>query len=216
LTEVALKIIQRIEARARPSGPAGPTPGSGPKPAPEGEGPATTGGASIADIGTGSGVIAVTIALKHPAAAVYATDSSPAALEVARRNAERAGVAKRITFLEGPLLEPLREAGLAGRLSMIVSNPPYIPSAEIDDLESEVRDFEPRGALDGGPDGLDCLRRIADDGPAFLEPGGVIVLEVGDGQADAVRRLLEESLTDTEVLRDYAGRDRIVTGQRAA
>jgi release factor glutamine methyltransferase len=157
----------------------------------------------------------VTIALKRPGATVLATDSSPAALEVARRNAARAGVGERVTFLEGPLFEPLRDAGLEGALSMIVSNPPYIPSGDIDGLEPEVKDFEPREALDGGTDGLDYLRKIAHDGPAFLGPGGAIVLEVGDGQAPAVLAFLEDGFTGIEVRPDYAGRDRIVTGRRA-
>jgi release factor glutamine methyltransferase len=217
VTEVALKMIGEIAAGAGARGAAGQAtrpPDAEPAPAEEGSPPEV--GVRVADVGTGSGVIAVTIAQKRPTATVYATDSSSEALEVARRNAERAGVGERVTFLEGPLFEPLREAGLEGRLSMIVSNPPYIPSGEIDGLEIEVRDFEPRTALDGGPDGLDYLRKIAEDGPAFLGPRGAIVLEVGDGQAKAVGEMLEESLTGVAVLRDYAGRDRIVAGRKAA
>lgn len=214
LTEVALTMIGETVAGAGWEDAAGSaTTPAGPEPAPVAQGFAPESRACIADIGTGSGVIAVTIALKRPGATVYATDSSAAALEVARRNAERVGVGERIKFLEGPLFEPLREAGVAGRLSMIVSNPPYVPAGEIDGLEPEVRDFEPRAALDGGPDGLDYLRKIAHDGPTLLEPGGAIVLEVGDGQAPTVREMLGESLTNVEVLRDYAGRDRIVTGR---
>jgi release factor glutamine methyltransferase len=215
VTEVALRMIAEIAPGAAAEGAAeNATPSHGPEPAPVvgGSGPGSA--ASVADVGTGSGVIAVTVAQKHPEAAVYATDSSADALDVARRNAERAGVAERITFLEGPLFDPLRGAGLEGSLSMIVSNPPYVPTGEIEGLQAEVRDFEPRAALDGGPDGLDYLRKIAEDGPAFLEAGGAIVLEVGDGQAPAVRDLLEESLAGVEVLRDYAGRDRIVTGRK--
>jgi len=171
-------------------------------------------GRIVADIGTGSGVIAVTIAQKQPDARVLATDASVDALAVARRNAERAGIAGRIAFLEGELLEPLRAAGVQGRVSMIVSNPPYVPTGEIDGLPAEVREFEPREALDGGPDGLDCLRAIAQDGPSFLRAGGVLAVEVGDGQAGVVAELMSEALTDVEVHKDYAGRDRIVTGRR--
>jgi len=217
LTEVALRMVGGTMKGAGPRDAAGSvTRPSGLESAPKAGGSVTESGVSVADIGTGSGVIAVTIAQKCLLATVYATDSSAAALEVARRNAERTGVGERIMLLEGPLFEPLREAGLSGHLSMIVSNPPYVPSGEIDDLQPEVRDFEPRAALDGGPDGLDYLRKIAQDGPTFLRPGGALVLEVGDGQAEAVRAMLEASLTDVEVLRDYAGRDRIVTGRRAA
>jgi release factor glutamine methyltransferase len=214
LTEVALRMIE--EATPRPGiGVGGATFASGSEPARECGGSVSPSPLCVADIGTGSGVIAVTIALRRPSAAVYATDSSADALVVARRNAERAGVLDRITFLEGPLFEPLRELDPPGRLSMIVSNPPYVPTGDLDGLEPEVRDFEPRGALDGGPDGLDYLRKIAHDGPAFLAPGGAVVLEVGDGQAEEVREMLREGAEDVEVHRDYAGRDRIVTGRKA-
>ncbi len=168
----------------------------------------------VADIGTGSGVIATTVAMKVPAARVYATDVSADALEVAARNAERAGVAERVTFLEGEMLQPLRDSGLAGKVTALVSNPPYIPTGELAGLQAEVRDFEPREALDGGEDGLDCIRVLVQDGPEFLSPGGFLALEVGDGQASGVAELMREQLADVEVHKDYAGRDRIVTGVR--
>jgi release factor glutamine methyltransferase len=168
----------------------------------------------VADIGTGSGVIATTVAQKIPDCRVYATDPSRDALEVAARNAERAGVAGQISFLEGKLLDPLREEGLEGRVCALISNPPYVPTGDIPGLPSDVRDFEPRGALDGGPDGLDVIRGIAQDGAAFLVPGGALILEVGDGQAETVTELLSESLESVEVHKDYAGRDRIVAGRR--
>ncbi len=167
----------------------------------------------VADVGTGSGVIAVTLAQKTTGAEVYATDSSSAALEVARRNAGRLDVADRVEFLEGSLLGPLEEAGLRGRLDLLVSNPPYIPSAELENLEPEVRSFEPLCALDGGEDGLDCLRALAQDGPAFLAPGGALLLEVGLGQARMIAELLSERLGEVEIRKDYAGRERIVLGR---
>lgn len=188
LTEIALKVIGEI-AGGRPEGPI------------------------VADIGTGSGVIATTIALKVPAAAVYATDTSSDSLVVAARNVARAGVADRVKFLAGPLLEPLRREGLRGKLSAIVSNPPYVRSGDIASLPAEVRDFEPREALDGGPDGLDSLRGIAQDGPEFLAPGGAVLLEVGDGQAPLVEDMLRAALGSVRTLKDYAGRDRIVVGR---
>jgi release factor glutamine methyltransferase len=168
----------------------------------------------VADVGTGSGVIAVTLAQKVPEARVHASDSSSGALDVAGRNAERMEVAGRITFHEGRLLEPLREAGLEGRLALLVSNPPYIPSGDLAGLPEEVRGFEPRSALDGGEDGLDCLRALAQDGPGFLRDGGAIALEVGFGQADSVAGLLGERAGSVEIRKDYAGRDRIVVGRR--
>ena len=117
-------------------------------------------------------------------------------------------------FVEGPYLEPLRSEGMAGRLAAIVSNPPYVRSGDLASLPAEVRDFEPRGALDGGPDGLDSLRAIAQDGPEFLAPGGALLLEVGDGQAPAVKEMLRGRLVRVETHRDYAGRARIVAGRK--
>ena len=170
----------------------------------------------VADIGTGSGVIATAVAMKVPAAQIFATDISVAALEVAARNAELAGMAKRVTFLEGEMLQPLRGEGLAGRVTAIVSNPPYIPTGELAGLQAEVRDFEPREALDGGEDGLDCIRVLVQDGPEVLASGGFMALEVGDGQASGVAELMKGGFADVEVHKDYAGRDRIVTGFKKA
>jgi len=138
---------------------------------------------SILDIGTGSGCIAVVLSTRLHNAAVTAVDLSEAALVVARRNAERNGVA--IEFLHGSLLEPV-----AGRrFDLIISNPPYIPSCDIETLESEVRDFDPRGALDGGADGLDVYRAVIPDAAAFLNAGGWLLLEVGTGQAADVAQM---------------------------
>jgi release factor glutamine methyltransferase len=154
--------------------------------------------------------------MKVPAARVYATDISAAALEVAARNAERAGVAERVTFLEGEMLHPLRGNGLAGGVTALVSNPPYIPTGELAGLQAEVRDFEPREALDGGEDGLEFLRILVQDGPDLLSLGGFMALEVGDGQASTVAGLMQERFDGVEIHKDYAGRDRIVTGWKKA
>jgi release factor glutamine methyltransferase len=167
----------------------------------------------LADIGTGSGVIAVTLAQKFPNARVVATDVSPEALAVAARNAERTGVAGRVTFVEGTGLAPLFELGLGGSVSGLVSNPPYVRSCDMDGLPVEVRDFEPRLALDGGSDGLDCLRSIVKDVPMALVDGGIVAFEFGDGQAHDVRSLLEPLMDSVVVHRDYAGRDRIATAR---
>ena len=198
LTEVVLRMLEAGQTAA-------PEPG------------ATTDSAPIvADIGTGSGVIAATVAMRLLAAVVYATDVSAAALVVAARNAERAGVAERVTFLEGEMLQALPGPELAGKVTALVSNPPYIPTGELAGLPTEVRDFEPREALDGGEDGLDCIRVLVQDGPEFLSASGFMALEVGDGQASGVAELMRERLGNVEVHKDYAGRDRIVTGIRKA
>ncbi len=166
----------------------------------------------LADIGTGSGVIAITLAQKFPEAEVVATDISADALSVAARNAERIGVSERIRFAEGTGVEPLAAAGFQGKLSGIVSNPPYVCSGDMETLPREVREFEPGVALDGGSDGLDCIRCLAQDGPEFLADGGSMVIEFGEGQAGAVRELMEKRLGCVEIHKDYAGRDRIATG----
>jgi release factor glutamine methyltransferase len=206
LTEVAIGLIESAGLARRPRG----ARGAG---GPEREGSAG-GEALVADVGTGSGVIAVSLAQAFPGVRVFATDSSSEALEVASRNADRAGVGERVEFLEGALLDPLRGEGLEGRLTALVSNPPYVRSGDIEALPAEVRDFEPREALDGGPDGLDCLRVMAQDGPALLAEAGSIALEVGDGQAQDVAAMLRQSLGSAEIRKDYAGRDRIVAGRR--
>jgi release factor glutamine methyltransferase len=207
LTEVVLRMLgaaggpgaDDVPGTETPEGQEGPEQSAGRKPL-------------VADVGTGSGVIAATVAARVPGARVYATDVSPEALKVAARNVERAGAADRVVFLEGEMLQPLLGEGLAGKLTAVVSNPPYVPSGELADLQAEVRDFEPREALDGGEDGLECLRVLVQDGPGLLTSGGFMALEVGDGQAPEVARLLKDRLGNADVHKDYAGRDRIVTG----
>lgn len=165
---------------------------------------------SVLDIGTGSGCIAVALAHSLPNAAVTAIDISPAALEMARRNAERNGAT--VEFLAGSLLEPV-----AGRsFDLIVSNPPYIPSTDIDRLEPEVRDFDPRGALDGGADGLDLYRVLIPAAPAHLNPSGWLLVEVGIGQAPAVAELFKktEEYDHPITARDPGGIERVVGAQR--
>ena len=143
----------------------------------------------IADIGTGSGCVAVALAHSLPSASLYATDLSPAALDLARSNAARHAVEHRVVFLTGDLFEPLRGRGLEGRLAAVVSNPPYIADGEVAGLPPEVGSFEPKLALAGGVDGLALHRRLLDEAPEFLTPGGLLALEVGLGQADRLRRM---------------------------
>lgn len=169
--------------------------------------------ALIVDLGTGSGVIGITLALET-GAFVWATDVSPQALEVARCNAVLHGVQDRVTFLCGDFLAPIWDAGLWGRVEALVSNPPYVPTADIDLLMPEVARHEPRQALDGGADGLLFYRRLGEavaDG--ILTDGGMVAVEIGMGQADAVAQVfMRAGLTDLNVFRDYSGCDRVITG----
>jgi len=166
---------------------------------------------SILDVGTGSGVIAVTLALELPGARVCATDVSAAALEVAKANAERLGVGDRIAFRRGDLALPF-----AGeRFAAVVSNPPYVPSGELAMLAPEVRDHEPRVALDGGPDGLDAYRGLAACVADVLTERGELVAEIGFGQCAAVRDLFARTgATVVEVALDLSGIERVVVVRR--
>lgn len=161
-----------------------------------------------ADLGTGSGAIALGLAAQFPKAQIKAVDCCTEALALAQANAEQAGLAERIHFHQGQWLEPL--AKLKGKLSGIVSNPPYIPSAEVETLQPEVRLHEPHLALDGGSDGLDCLRQIIAAAPDYLQSGGILLLEMMAGQGEVVRDLLTEiqSFCQIAIINDLAGRDR--------
>lgn len=165
------------------------------------------------DVGTGSGCIAVACAKHKPGARFAAIDASADALEVARRNAARHAVADRIEFLEGDFLAPL-----AGRpaVDVIVSNPPYITSAEVEALDPGVRDFEPRLALDGGVDGLDAYRRIAAQAPPLLKSGGRLILEIGFSQDAEVAAIVEASsgLRFSATVRDLQGHPRVILATR--
>ncbi len=172
----------------------------------------------VADIGTGSGCVAVALAHALPSASLYATDLSPAALDLARSNARRHAVEHRVVFLKGDLFEPLRGRGLEGRLAAVVSNPPYIADGEVADLPPEVGSFEPKLALAGGVDGLAIHRRLLDEAPEFLAPGGLLALEVGLGQADRLRHraLLGGGYGRIQTTPDAAGIERVVCILRSA
>ena len=168
--------------------------------------------ATFADIGTGSGCLAVTLAAEFPRARGVATDISAPALTVARANAERHGVADRIEFRETRYLD-----GVAGPFDLIVSNPPYVTDGEHETLAPEVRDFEPRSALTAGPDGLDDIRQILACAAASLRPGGMLLMEIGFGQADLVAGLVNASaLTLLRFSNDLQAIPRIVVAQRPA
>ncbi len=167
----------------------------------------------VLDFGTGSGCLAITLAVKCPTARVTALDISPAALDVARENARRHGVTGRVEFVEGDGFAALRPDAT---FDLIVANPPYVPSAEIETLQPEVRDGDPRMALDGGPDGLVCIRQIAVVAPHHLRSGGRLMLEFGDGQDGAVRALFEGKFWNEPALgNDLAGQPRILVASRS-
>jgi release factor glutamine methyltransferase len=168
------------------------------------------------DVGTGSGCVAVTLLHELPEARAFATDVSAGALEVARGNAERHGVADRLRLHHGDLLEPLRDTGSWGRIDAVVSNPPYVlPDDPL--VEPGVRDHEPAEALFvTGDDPLEVSRRLARTAREALRPGGLLAIEVGVGSADDARAMLEElSFADVAVTLDLARIGRIVSGRTA-
>jgi release factor glutamine methyltransferase len=163
------------------------------------------------DFGTGTGCIAIAIAAKFPAAKITALDISPDALALAKQNAEQNRVAEQIEFLLGDGF-----AALPAKIQfdLIVSNPPYIASAEIATLEPEVKNFDPRAALDGGADGLDFYRLLARAAKIFLKPDGKIMVEFGDGQADEIKSLFETEKWIVEAVQaDYSHRARILVAR---
>jgi len=166
----------------------------------------------VLDFGTGSGCIAVTLAAKCPHLDVHALDVSPEALTVARENSRLNGVDARIQFHAGDGFASL-EAQLS--FSLIVSNPPYVPTADIDVLAPEVRNHDPRIALDGGRDGLDFYRKLAGEGRGRLRPDGRIMVEMGDGQEERLREMFVQHKWIVESIEpDYNGRPRILTARR--
>ena len=163
--------------------------------------------ATILDIGTGSGVIVLTIALELPSATLHATDLSPDALALAAENAARHALTDRIVFHQADLLPPDD-----ARFDLIIANLPYIPAEEIASLSPEVR-HDPASALDGGTDGLDLIRRLIETAPDRLAPGGALLLEIGLGQADAVNTLLSaRKFRDISVRPDYQNIPRFAVG----
>jgi release factor glutamine methyltransferase len=166
----------------------------------------------IVDVGTGSGAIAIALAHELPRAEITATDISTAALGVACENAKRNGVAGRIRFVEGDLLAPV-----AGEtFDFVISNPPYVAERDRDALAVEVRDYEPATALFAGEDGLNIYRRLIPAALAALAPGGFLVVEIGFGQAESLRSLLnEQGFEKIDFTPDLQGIPRVACGQRA-
>lgn len=164
-------------------------------------------GRLVADVGTGSGAIALSIAANTSQVHLYATDISDVALALAAENARRLGLADRVTFLQGNLLEPVPQP-----VHLIIANLPYIAEDEWTSLQPDIAEFEPALALSGGPDGLDLIRRLLAQAPAYLRPHGALLLEIGSRQGAEVAKLVAETLSgaSVEVLMDYAYQDRIV------
>jgi release factor glutamine methyltransferase len=176
----------------------------------------------VADVGTGSGCIAVALARELPHAEIIATDISARALEVGKRNATRHEVADRIKFVEANLLESVsHESTITTHESLpfdlIVSNPPYISHADSASLPTEVRDHEPHSALFGGPSGVEIYSRLIQQAGAALRPGGILVLELGYDSADAVRKMfhMEHRWANISITNDLAGIPRVIAAERA-
>lgn len=164
--------------------------------------------ATALDFGTGSGCLAVMLAKKCPLAEIHALDISAEAIEVARENAKRHGVQERIQFHHANGFAAFQNEK---QFELIVSNPPYIPSGEIATLEPEVRDHDPRSALDGGADGLDFYRTLAREAQSHLAGSGRLMLEFGEGQAESIKKIFEEQKWIVEAIeRDYNQRERIL------
>ncbi|MBW1916504.1 MAG: peptide chain release factor N(5)-glutamine methyltransferase [Deltaproteobacteria bacterium] len=167
----------------------------------------------LLDLGTGSGVLAIVLARELPVARFVALDLSAAALAVAQENARRHQVVERIGFIRGDLFQPLAPRPT---FSVIISNPPYVPTREWQHLPREIRHYEPRAALDGGPDGLAVIRRLVSEAHQYLIPGGLLALEVGQGQASAVLDLLlqQGAYAPAETRYDYQKIQRVVFARR--
>lgn len=162
---------------------------------------------NILDIGSGSGAIAISLAKHLAKLKITAVDVSDKALEIAKRNAEENKVTDQIEFLHGNLFEPLENK----KFDIIVSNPPYIPTKIIETLEPNVKDYEPREALDGGADGLDVIRQIVAQAPKYLKPSGILAIEIGFDQSSRVKELLKQNnFKDIRIIKDYAGIERII------
>jgi release factor glutamine methyltransferase len=172
--------------------------------------------ATVMDVCTGSGCIAIAIARLRPHVQVIATDLSASSLGVAKQNATRHEVGERITWLEGDLLEPLMKQGLEGRIDVIVSNPPYIAEIDWATLQPEVQWFEPRRALVAGPHGTELHEKLLLESGRYLFPGGVLIMEIGAGQAGAIRRMVDRlpEYRFHRLIYDAAGLERVAIVER--
>ena len=173
----------------------------------------------VLDLCTGSGCIAAAIAHHLKPATVVATDISAAAVEIARQNVRKLGLQERVIVEQGDLFEPISKLVDPRPFDLIVSNPPYIPTAQIETLDRSVRDYEPLAALDGGLDGLAFHRRILNEVPNRLVPGGRVFLEIAFDQGEAAMQVAAEhaaTFAEPRLLKDFGGRDRVLTLRRAS
>ncbi|MCI0620113.1 MAG: peptide chain release factor N(5)-glutamine methyltransferase [Acidobacteria bacterium] len=168
----------------------------------------------IADVGTGSGCIAVAVANAMLGARLFATDLSEAALKIARRNASRHSVSERIQFLQGDLLLPLEPLDLEEKLDCVLSNPPYVAERDLPALQKEVREWEPRMALVGGPSGLDIYKRLLPQALRFLKPGGTLIMEIGYNMQATITGLFDASWNLEAMREDFSGIPRIVAARK--
>lgn len=169
---------------------------------------------NIVDIGTGSGAIALSLAYYIKGSYIYAIDISDKALNIANKNCKDIGLEDRVVFLKGNLINPLEKFHLDDRINIIVSNPPYIKSNEIAQLQTEVSTYEPKLALDGGDDGLDYYREIIPIAKRYLINRGILAFEIGYDQGDSVSELMKsEGYVAIDIIKDLAGMDRVVIGK---
>ena len=166
----------------------------------------------ILDLCCGSGAIGISLSKLIPSLKVTLSDMSQDALDVAKANGNKLGVAKNVAFKCGNLFEPFKKRFGKERFDVIVTNPPYIPSSVIDTLQKEVKDFEPRSALDGGISGLDFYTEIVRESKNHLNPKGALFMEIGHDQGDSIKTLLENdgNYQNVEIFKDLAGHDRVV------
>ncbi len=171
----------------------------------------------ILDLCTGSGCIAAAVATSLPEAFVAAVDLSPSAVQIAKKNIAKLGLEQRVHVLQGDLYQPLEQLGPPQPFDLILANPPYIAQNQLSQLPATVRDYEPMLALDGGADGLTLHRRILEDAPRHLPPGGRIYLEIAFDQGEAALLMIAQypQLIGGRILKDYGGKDRVLTAQRA-
>ena len=169
----------------------------------------------LIDVGTGCGNIAIAIALKAQSAKIHATDIDPDAVEVAKRNVDKFGLGQRVFLLCGDLLKPLSLKVLAGKLDIIVCNPPYIPTGSLQKLDPAITEHEPVLALDAGSYGIDIFRRLIKDAPPFLKEDGVLLFEIGAGQEKLVDMLFEKSGAFGNIRHYDDGKDvRVISAER--
>ena len=168
--------------------------------------------ATIADLCTGSGCVAISLATAIEDARIFATDMSVQALAVARENARTHGVSDRIRFIDGNLFQPLERLGLRDQVDVITANPPYIRSGDLPMLQAEVKDYEPEIALIAGLEGTEIQKKIIDKAFAFLKKQGALIMEMGLGQAETLKRMVDRTgaYNKSEILKDLAGIDRVI------